>query len=104
MQPEILRQRELLDQLLPIVEELGSLNSKIKDEEFRTDILISICQHRHTFEEQNVTDHADCVNFRAMGGSFAGVCGGLMCHSDDDPQFKEMIIQTFAYIVEKSLK
>lgn len=93
MQEEITEQRILVEQIIALCERVRQLNKEIKDEEFHTDLQCIIGQHRHTFEEQGVTNHDECISYTCVTGSFGGVTGGMifLCHVND--LFKASIIE-----------
>lgn len=73
MQQEIIESRKLVDELIKLGNRISDLNQLIPDENFQVDMVCIIGQHRHTFEEQGVTDHANCVSSHLVIGSFEGV-------------------------------
>lgn len=77
MQPEILRQREIVNEMMLLATELQELNKKIPDMHLKTDMFCLIGQHRHAFENQGVADHTQCVSFCMTTGTTKGGRGLL---------------------------
>lgn len=80
MNPEITRQRQLVDSILAQVKEVNDINRRLiqTDPQFVTDIIVAIGQHRHTFEEQGAADHKDCISYVSANGSDIGIRGLLL--------------------------
>lgn len=104
MEQAVIEQRENLDQLVKLIRKMRETEEKIIDKQFRTDMLVVIGQHRHSFEEQNVVSHDKCVSFQVYGGSFDGITGGLMLLCDREPYFRDMILETTNYIILKMIQ
>lgn len=66
-------------------------------------MLLNLCQHRHSFEEQKVISHDECISYTGITGSFEGVTGGLMNLANEDVMFRESILITSRYILNKNL-
>ena len=94
MNPKIERQRQIVDSILIELAELRLINLELKetDPDFVTDFVFAIGQHRHTFEEQQVTDHKNCISFVGGGGKKEGVRGLLLMFANTIEGGREAIL------------
>lgn len=94
MNPKIERQRQIVDSILIEIAELRLINLELiaTDPDFVTEIFFGIGQHRHTFEEQQVTDHKNCISFVGASGKKEGVRGLLLMFADTIEGGREAIL------------
>lgn len=90
MEKSVLRQRELVNEVLSRLEEIRALNRDIEPD-LKTDVICLIGQHRHTFEEQKVVNHDNCICVHFTTGTFAGNCGNMGMFAATNPEAKRMI-------------
>lgn len=100
MDAKILEQRKLTDELFVIFKKIMVLNTEI-EAPFQSDMLLLLGQHRHTFEEQGVIDHKDCITTTAIHGTIVGVAGLLALLGDQDKQFRNTVIEVANYFSRK---
>lgn len=91
----VTRQRQLIDNIMKELDEIQKINQKITDDNFKTDILCLIGQHRHQFEEEKVFDHTKCISVQYVTGTYEGICGSLMFFAHRDPLAARMVRETF---------
>lgn len=101
MNQKVLELRKLVDELVDLSQRISHLNDKISDADMGCDLLICLNQHRHTFEEQNVTSHDNCLCHLNISGEYAGIVGGMMFMSDRNKMFKRAISETYLYNITK---
>lgn len=93
MDQKIIESRKLIDQVIEIIEKIVDINESITDDEFKTEFIMSIGQHRHTFEEQGVTDHSNCMISHCANGTHEGICGLLLHFAHYNPDFKKAFLE-----------
>lgn len=94
----IIEQRKLVDEVIEKLTRISDLNEQIKDENFITDIVCLIGQHRHDFEEQGVADHRECITSLFHTGSNEGNCGLMMFFGMKNKQGRNMISKAYQHL------
>jgi hypothetical protein len=101
MDPLIKKSRELVDTIYKSIAELAATDEQITDPAFKTDLVVLIGQHRHTFEEQGVTDHKDCITSICTGGTYSGTRGLMLYAFDVNPQFRQIFLEVVERIRQR---